>query len=159
VDVPSAWKAHEGHPGWTIPEVLAINQTWLATAPDFILVHLGTNDHFENHNTSQMLSDMSSLLATIKSGAPNATTFVASIINLGFNSSASAFNAALPALVAAAAASGQRVHFADIANWSGWCKQAVPGFPCTGVHPHGGGYAAMAAAWFQALAPVLPKPQ
>ena len=90
-----------------------------------------------------------------------APTGNATFVSVGSESTGPADVApALPGLVAAAAAGGQKVHFADVNARSGWCKQNTTqgGFPCTGVHPTSGGYAGMAMAWFEVLAPLLPLP-
>jgi lysophospholipase L1-like esterase len=163
-DLAPALRNHEGHPGWTTQEVANISATWLPFQPDYILVHLGTNDVHQNHTLNQMLEDMSALLALIKAGAPGATTIVGSIINRGPGAGVEAvipYNRALPGLVTAAAAGGQKVLFADVNARSGWCTQGnttLAIFPCTGVHPTSGGYAGMAMAWFEVLAPLLPLP-
>ena len=141
-DIPSAQTSNEGHPGWTIPEINAISEKWVPLESDFILVHLGTNDCGQGHNTSAMLADMVTLLATIKAGNPTATSLIASVINFGWNSMPAAcmgFNAALPALIATAAGSGQKVMYVDMNNRSNWCNGPKEGWPCTGVHPTTGG--------------------
>jgi hypothetical protein len=119
-------------------QINAISNKWLPLDADFILVHLGTNDCGQGHNATTMESNMVTLLATIKAGNPDATTIVASVINFAWNSmppACSTFNTDLPALVAAAKASGQSVVFADVNKRSNWCNGPVAGFPCTGVHP------------------------
>ena len=124
-------------------------------------VHLGTNDIGQGHNLSTMLADMTTLLTTIKTGVPGATTLIASIINFRSNDTNPVlleYNAALPGVVAAAAASGQQVHFADVNRRSNWCTGPTIGFPCTGVHPTTAGYAGMAMAFFEVLAPLMPLP-
>jgi hypothetical protein len=109
-----------------------------------------------------MLSDMASLLATIKAGNPGATTIVGSIINMSYNDTRSCvvdYNAGLPGVVATAKAGGQSVLFADVNRRSGWCDSpASSAWPCTGVHPTSGGYMGMALAYFEVLAPLVPKP-
>lgn len=109
-----------------------------------------------------MLADMAALLAVIKAGNPSATTIVGSIINMSYNDTRACvvdYNAGLPALVAAAKAGGQSALFADVNRRSGWCDSpASSGFPCTGVHPTSGGYMGMALAYFEVLAPLIPRP-
>lgn len=158
VDIPAAQHAHEGHPGWTIPQIIGIAKNWLPLNANFILVHLGTNDVGQGHTLNQMTADMASLLSVIHNGNPNATTIVGSIINMRANDTNPVlvgFNAQLPAIVRNAAAGGQRVHFANVNQRSGWCVGTPNSFPCTGVHPTTGGYAGMANAWFEVLAPLL----
>lgn len=43
-DIPVAQRAHEGHPGYTIAQVLALSQNWGPLMADVVLVHLGTNE-------------------------------------------------------------------------------------------------------------------
>jgi len=157
-DIPAAQRSHEGHPGWTIPEINGISKNWLPLNATFILVHLGTNDVGQGHTLAQMITDMTTLLQTIKMGNPDATTIVGSIINMRANDTRAIFvgyNAALPGIVDAAAKGGQKVHFADVNRRSNWCVDTPASFPCTGVHPTTGGYAGMANAWFEVLADLM----
>lgn len=158
IDIPISQRAHEGHPGWTIPQINGIASTWLPFKADVILVHLGTNDVGQGHTVSQMVADMTTLLNTIKTGNPDAMTIVGSIINMRANDTnvvLTSYNQQLPGVVQTAARGGQRVLFADVNVRSGWCVRTPEGWPCTGVHPTTGGYAGMAMAWFEVLAPLL----
>lgn len=161
-DVPAEQRMHEGHPGWTIPQIINIQKNWIPLNASFILAHIGTNDCGQGHPVAQMLSDMASLLAVIKTGNPSATTIVGSIINMSYNDTRAcvvAYNAGLPGVVATAKAAGQSVLFADVNRRSGWCDSpASPNWPCTGVHPTSGGYMGMALAWWEVLAPLMPLP-
>lgn len=44
IDVPMSQRAHEGHPGWTINKIINIARNWIETAPNYILIHLGTSE-------------------------------------------------------------------------------------------------------------------
>lgn len=133
-DIPVSQRSHEGHPGWTVPQIIGIQQKWMPLSPDFILIHLATNDCGQGHPAEEILANMTTLLANIKVGLPSATTIVASVINFGANFTppgCTGYNAGLPALVAAAAQGGQKVVFNDMNRLSGWCQTTQAGFPCT----------------------------
>lgn len=157
-DIPQMQTAHEGHPGWTIPEINNISSTWLPFEADFILIHLGTNDIGQKHSLDQMKTDMQALLTTIATASPQSTVILGSIIQFGGydNSQLDAYNKWLPKLVEQLSSS-QKIYFADVCVRSNWCLGAAKknGFPCTGVHPTTAGYAGMAMAWFEVLAPLM----
>jgi len=70
------------------------------------------------------------------------------------------FNAALPGFVSNVTnQTGMKIYFADLNKRSNWCVAERSGFPCTGVHPTAAGYAGLAMAFFEVLAPLLPLPQ
>ncbi|MFI5910873.1 AbfB domain-containing protein [Dactylosporangium sp. NPDC051541] len=140
---------HEGHPGWRIDEVDANASAWVGgTAPRSVLIHLGTNDVIQNYNLSGAPARLSGLIDKVRAAAPNADVFVASIIPLADaarEANASAFNAALPGIVAG---KGAKVHFVDMH------AALTPGDLADGVHPTRGGYDKMAARWASAMAAV-----
>ena len=155
ISLPPSQRFHEGHPGWTINKLINIAPTWLAFNADFYLIHAGTNDLIMGHQVNQLLDNTQTLCSLIRTRNPNATILVASLLNRLFNDTYSVlvgFNAALPALVANLSSS-QKIYFVDVNERSGWCKPSSK--LCTGEHPHTGGYAAMASAWFEVLAPLL----
>ncbi|GAA3266236.1 hypothetical protein GCM10020218_003020 [Dactylosporangium vinaceum] len=140
---------HEGHPGWRIDEVDANATAWVtATAPRSVLIHLGTNDVIQNYALGTAPARLSALVDKVRTAAPNAEVFVASIIPLsdaGREAGAAAFNATLPGIVAG---KGAKVHFVDMHAALTTADLA------DGVHPNRGGYDKMAARWASALAAV-----
>jgi len=140
---------NEGHPGWRIDQVQAQITGWMAASkPDYILIHLGTNDAGQGYNTSTLQVRMQLLLQTIFAANPKTITYVASVIHFYCNDAAEAivesFNAALPGIVAEVAAKGFPVKFIDMFNLSG-LVQSDYGDNC--VHPNAVGYKKMANVW------------
>lgn len=137
---------HEGHSGWRIDEIDARVTDWLrATNPRTILLHIGTNDINQNRDLPNAPARLSGLLDRIKALAPTTEVFVATIIpeaDAGREAQVRAYNAALPAIVAA---KGSRFHLIDMHAALGVADLA------DGVHPNAGGYAKMGDAWYAAL--------
>ena len=105
---PPSATSHEGHPGWTTRQILGILPTWAATAPDVIIIHLGTNDVGQGHPLPDMLAAMGDLLGNITAALPAARTLVCTILRM-VNSdhpewvpAVAAYNAALAGVVARA---------------------------------------------------------
>jgi lysophospholipase L1-like esterase len=142
---------NEGHKGWTIAQLAAGVDGWLAAyEPDVILLHIGTNDMTRAiPGAPQQLSD---LLDRISADAPEADVFVAKIVGLadspgvgGQRSRTDAYNAALERIVAR---KGDRFHLVD--------QSGIHGIDMFNrVHPNDYGYAQMAWNWYRALEPVL----
>jgi lysophospholipase L1-like esterase len=130
-----------------------------------ITLHIGTNDILQNAYptaavaAADMGPKLASLMEQIRVLAPHAQIFVASIISFGsssttfdkFNEQVSAYNAALPAIVAAFKAQGGLATFVDMAKESaGTCHASGSCCPA-GVHPTVIGYKSMAEVWYKAL--------
>ena len=137
---------HEGHPGWRIDQIDANITGWLrTTTPRTVLLHIGTNDILQNYNPGGAPGRLSTLLDHIKSAAPSADVFVATLIplaNSGQEAAARTFNAALPGIVSG---KGSRFHLVDMH------AALTTGDLIDGVHPTAGGYDKMAATWYAAL--------
>lgn len=133
---------HEGHSGWTISQIDANVESWLGqTIPRTVLLHIGTNDMFQDPGGAP--ARLSTLIDRIVATVPEADVFVATIIP--FPAAAAAvqtYNAAIPGIVAS---KGPRVHLVDM--FSALTASDL----ADGVHPNAGGYAKMAAVWFDAL--------
>ncbi|WP_433615815.1 AbfB domain-containing protein [Dactylosporangium sp. CA-139114] len=113
-----------------------------------MLIHLGTNDVVQNYDLGNAPARLSALIDHVRTAAPGADVFVASIIPLadaGREAAANAFNATIPGIVAG---KGAKVHFVDMHAALG------PGDLADGVHPTRAGYDRMAARWASALAAV-----
>jgi lysophospholipase L1-like esterase len=136
---------HEGHSGWRIDQIDANIVSWLQQfTPRTVLLHIGTNDMFQNPGgASQRLS---ALIDRITATAPDTEVFVATIVPLpAADATVRAFNAAIPGIVQSKVDAGQRVHLVDMFSALTAADLA------DGVHPNAGGYAKMAAVWFDAL--------
>lgn len=133
---------HEGHSGWTIGQIDANVESWLQqTTPRTVLLHIGTNDMFQDPGGAP--ARLSALIDRIVATAPEAEVFVSTIIPFPAAAAAvQAYNAAIPGIVAT---KGPRVHLVDMFS------ALTPSDLADGVHPNAGGYAKMAAVWFDAL--------
>ena len=150
---------HEGHGGFRIAQVRAGVPGWMAaTAPDVVLVMIGTNDVLGNFDPTDAPVRLRALLDTISTARPTASVLVSSIPPIGpahcaCQALVDAYNSALPPLVEARAAAGYPVSFVDMAAVS----VADLG---DGIHPDDVGYAKIADAWYEALQalPAGPRP-
>ena len=153
--VPSAWTRHCGFPGWTIPMIdnfLPKAFASSAALPDLITVHLGTNDCNQGHTPATMVSDMNSLLTHTFATAPAAHVFLADTIATGmsFNDCVTAWDAEVPAIVAAWAAKGFAITFVPMHDEVRMCGDAGDDADLCGghqVHPTSAGYPRMASAF------------
>ncbi|WP_433443529.1 cellulose binding domain-containing protein [Nonomuraea sp. CA-141351] len=136
---------HEGHSGWRIDQIDANIVTWLRTyQPRTILLHIGTNDMYQNPNGAS--SRLGTLIDHITGSAPDAEVFVATIIPLsGADATVRSFNSAIPGIVQTRAAAGRHVHLVDMYSALTTADLA------DGVHPNAGGYSKMANVWYNAL--------
>ncbi|MGH3240477.1 MAG: GDSL-type esterase/lipase family protein, partial [Spirillospora sp.] len=160
---------HEGHGGWRVDHIAGGASTacgdmssganvtgWVTAArPDAVLLHIGTNDIFQNcaigTDSATLAGRLSKLIDYITKAAPAADVHVATITPMADkakNAQVNAYNARIPGIVKGKA--GGRVHLVDV-------NAAVPvGDVSDGVHPTNGGYSKMAARWYGALTGALP---
>lgn len=169
--LPASGASHEGHPGWTTAQILNILPQWAPTDPDYILVHLGTNDIGHNHTVDQMVADMKSLLSATKAALPKAKILLATIINMvtqarpDYQVTVVAYNKALVQVAADEGAVLVDMYTAsglcngDTGTLARLCAECNSGNPCPSgfdrVHPTAAGYAIMAGVWAAALEGVL----
>eukprot|EP00937_MAST-01D_sp_MAST-1D-sp2_P000157 g157.t1 len=152
---------HEGHPGWTIPQLRAILPAWAATAPHVVLLHAGTNDlgGFVKPVASAIdaAARMRDLLNATFAALPRVRVLLASIIGTADyygGAKHAAFNSLLPALAREFSAAGHAVQFVDMAAQSGLGSGCDMGAQCcpARIHPNDAGYSSMARVWLGALA-------
>jgi lysophospholipase L1-like esterase len=169
--LPRSGAAHEGHPGWTTSQIHNIMPNWAPTNPDFILIHLGTNDLGQNHTVAQMVADMESLLSATKAALPKAKILLATIINMvtqarpDYQATVIAYNKALVQVAAEAGVVLVDMYTAsglcngDTGTLARLCAECNSGNPCPKgydrVHPTAAGYAIMGGVWAAALEGVL----
>jgi lysophospholipase L1-like esterase len=133
---------NEGHSGWTIPQVTAHVDGWLATyRPDVILLHIGTNDVARKSRNAP--AKLAVLLNRIAADSPRAQVFVAKIVGWqsGDETRIATFNKSVTRLVTA---KGRRFHLVDQSGIHGrdmW----------NGLHPNDAGYRKMARNWYAAI--------
>ncbi len=148
---------HEGRSGWRADEVTPIVSSTVARFyPDYVLIHLGSNDVFQGQSVASTISDINNIVDNVLSARPDATVLLAGIIpwsptvldNSGVDELAVSYDLAeqTAALVSSRAANGDDIHFVDMR----------PGFSSAtmtydGVHPNSAGEAHMANAILAAL--------
>jgi len=155
---------HEGHGGFTIQGIatwLTEHDTIRVYKPDIVMLEIGTNNGLRHPGANvpaalkalgelidQILATDSHLLLIVAQITPNKTP--EGIMNI------QAFNAGIPALVAARAAAGKHIAIVDIykafvanPNWR------TDYLPSSDVHPNDAGYDAMGRGWYGALGPLL----
>jgi lysophospholipase L1-like esterase len=163
--VPVAFpRNHEGHGGFTIQNISAWiteHQTITTYKPDLVMLEIGTNNGLRHPGADvpaalaalgalidQILASDSRLLLIVAQITPNKTA--EGIMNIA------AFNAGIPAVVAARAKAGKHIitvdiHEAFVAN-PNWKTDYLPD---SDVHPNDAGYDAMGRGWYGALGPLL----
>jgi lysophospholipase L1-like esterase len=150
--------SHEGHPAWTISEVIngIDSERWLET-PDIILLHIGTNDIGRGrsslavtitYNAASAANKLAALLDDMLARLPHAHIIVAQIIPFKGGSSQGhrLFNAAIPGIVAAR---GPQVSMVDMQGL------LLPTDYADSIHPNPAGYDKMARAWKSAIRAVV----
>ncbi|MDW5325094.1 GDSL-type esterase/lipase family protein [Plantactinospora sp. KLBMP9567] len=140
---------HEGHSGWRIDQIDANIVNWLDTyQPRTILLHIGTNDIFQNRDLPNAPNRLAALIDRITTTAPEAKLFVATIVPAGSASTDAqvrSFNAAIPQIVQTRANAGRQVHLVDM------YAALTAADLADGVHPNATGYSKMATTWYNAL--------
>ncbi len=147
---------HEGYRGYRIDQLAALAAGELtAYRPEFVLLQIGTNDVLQQYQLATAPDRLRALIDLITDTAPAARLVVASITPLadsGLDADARAFNAAIPDIVAAEAATGRQVSFLDM-----YPVLTVADLG-DGVHPNQGGYNKMATAWNDRLVALRQPP-
>ncbi len=143
---------NEGHGGALVTDVAASGRAaaWFAAArPQVVLLHFATNDVWSARTPQQVLDAWSTLLRQARAVDPRVVFVVAQIIPVAPPTCAEcpertrALNAQVPTWAAAQSTAASPVLVVD--QWTGW----DPARDTTdGVHPHEGGFARMAAAWY-----------
>ena len=65
---------HEGHAGWRADEILAQIQAWAtAASPDFVLLHIGTNDLSQGQSVASTVSDIGGIIDVLRTVSPRAS--------------------------------------------------------------------------------------
>lgn len=149
---------HEGHGGWSISHIDAEIAVWIeAQHPTVITLQVGTPD------AASLIPDMpgslTKLLAHIYAVDPSIAVVVStippiadSIVGPAPNIAVTAYNAAMPGVVAARRAAGQNV---VMVNGGGSLTLADL---TDGLHPLPWAYAQIADAFYGGLVSVLPAP-
>ncbi len=137
---------HAGYPGNTIKQISYWTPSSLSTYnPRTVLLHAGTNDIQQDYLLDEAPARLSALIDQIRTGAPDADIFVATIIpfaDAAKEAKAQTFNAAIPGIVSS---KGGKVHLVNM-------RPAITTADLAdGVHPSAAGYDKMADIWFAAM--------
>lgn len=149
---------HQGQGGWRIAQIDSSIEAWLnaVVSPDFVLLHIGTNDFGNNDNISTAINRLDALILKIATLRPNANIIVTNLMERGEPHNTNIqnlFNPQVPGIVDAHAALGRKVTFLDM-------RSAVPlaDMP-DNLHPNDTGYDKMADAWMGAIQAVISPPE
>jgi lysophospholipase L1-like esterase len=155
---------HEGHGGFTIENISAWitdNKTIATYKPDLVMLEIGTNNGLRHPgaNIPAALAALGALIDQIVAADPRLLLIVAQITPNKTDEgimNIQAYNAGIPAVVAARAKAGKHVVTVDIykaftanPNWK------TDYLPSSDVHPNDAGYDAMGRGWYGALGPLL----
>jgi lysophospholipase L1-like esterase len=140
---------HEGHWGFRVDEILEDVRRWvLAEEPDVLLVHLGSNDVFQDQSVSSTLDELSRLIDVVREVRPDADFLVAQILptnNPSRNRTLRQLNASIASL---ASKSTERSRVAIVDQFTGFDPERMT---YDGVHPNAEGEIHMADRWLAAL--------
>lgn len=164
---------NEGHWGWRTDEILNGRtgeqrlKQWLKTSkPDVVLVHLGTNDMFQNQSVEQTIDELREVVIQIREENAEAIIFMAQLIPADegvdleqVNQNINSLNARIPALVEELTTTQSPVILVDQNTGFDptWNPNSEEGEGDThdGLHPNFIGERKMAQRWFEALNPVI----
>jgi lysophospholipase L1-like esterase len=145
-------KNHEGHSGWTIPQVASNVNNWLNTYnPDVMLLMIGGNDTFQGGVPTSKLSSLIDQITNLK---PNLILFVAdyyySLPNTPNYNAIIQYDAEIPGLVKQKANAGKNVYYVKLSD-----AQFSSSEYADGLHPTDSGYSKLAKIWFDSTISIL----
>jgi lysophospholipase L1-like esterase len=145
-------KNHEGHSGWTIPQIASNVNSWLNTYnPDVMLLMIGGNDTLQG---TVPTSGLSSLIDQITNLKPNLILFVADYYySLPSNSNYNLivqYDAAIPGIVQQKANAGKKVYFVKLSDATLSSSEYADG-----LHPTDSGYSKLATIWYNSTVSIL----
>jgi lysophospholipase L1-like esterase len=155
---------HDGYWGWRTDEIAPIAQALASAAqPDFVLIHLGTNDIGQQGAAGVANADanLRLVIQSLRAAVPDVAILLARVVPIGPGTSYFA-NAAqvgpLHAVIDDVAADldlpASPIDVVDLA--AGFDLGSM--MQSDGLHPDADGEAFMAARWLAALEPLLPPP-
>lgn len=151
---------HEGHFAWRTDQIISgVNwkcrgngnlRRWLKSyTPDMALIHLGTNDMFENRPLDATLNELEKVIMTLRKDNPEIVVFMAKVLptkDQASNNRIMALNAKMDLLAAGADLQESRVIIVDQNTGFDVDKDFFDG-----VHPNLSGEEKMAKRWFDSI--------
>ena len=130
-------------------EILEDIAGWVeAEEPDVLLVHLGSNDDFQDQSVSSTLDELARIVGTVREERPDTTFLIAQIIpttNSSRNRTIRELNAGISSLTSM---STERSKVTIVDQFTGFDPRRMTH---DGVHPNAEGEIHMADRWFEAL--------
>ncbi|MET7280086.1 cellulase family glycosylhydrolase [Kribbella sp. NPDC005582] len=152
---------NEGHGGFLATGIVRNNQLpgWLATTrPDIVLMHLGTNDVWNNISTSSILNAYTTLLGQMRASNPRIKLVMARIIPMNPSGCTACgqrvvdLNSAIPGWARAHSTAASPITVVD--QWSGFNTATDT---ADGVHPNStSGIQKIERRWYPAVVAALP---
>lgn len=140
---------HEGHSGWTIPQISSNIDGWLNTyKPDVVLLWIGGNDIFFGGGINP--SGLSSLIDQILRFKPDMTICVADYYPVP--SEVVQYNATIPGIVQEKASAGKNVYFVKLSDINLVHSTDISS---DGLHLSPTGYSKVAKIWFDSTVDIL----
>ncbi|HOM01384.1 MAG TPA: GDSL-type esterase/lipase family protein [Acetivibrio sp.] len=142
-------KDHEGHSGWTIPQVASNINNWLNTHnPDVVFLWIGGNDLLLNNNLNA--TGLSNLIDQIFTVKPNVTLFVADYYP--WPDAIKQYNAVIPGIVQQKANAGKKVYFVKLSDIQ---FDRNTDISWDGLHLSTTGYTKVAQLWYKYTIDIL----
>jgi hypothetical protein len=158
---------HEGHSGYTIDDDTVDGRNGISPLtpgsittyqPHIILLMIGTNDVNLQNDLPNAPARLGNLLDSIFTTSPNVTVILAQINpsqDDALNGRIMTYNAAIPALVSARAATGKHIALVDMYGAMTAVADYKTALLADMLHPNATGYSTMSDVWYAALSPML----
>ena len=149
-------EGHGGILGTNIADQILLPPWLAATDPDIVLMHLGTNDVWNNRSPATILAAYGKMVDQMRAQNPRTTVLVAQIIPMNPSNCAEcgarvvALNQAIPAWAASKSTAESPVRVVD--QFTGFNTATDTG---DGVHPNDNGIRKIADRWFPAVTAAL----
>ncbi|KAF2494220.1 SGNH hydrolase [Lophium mytilinum] len=146
---------NEGHGGYLATGIVANNQLpgWLsATHPDIVMMHLGTNDVWNNKSPAEITAAFGTLVDQMRASKSGMRILVAKIIPMAPSNCADCgtrvvdLNTAIGTWAVSKSTAASPITVVDC--WTGFSAISDT---VDGVHPNDSGNAKLANSWFQPL--------
>ena len=144
---------HEGHSGWRADQILDHITSWAEAArPDFVLIHLGTNDLWQGQSVDETAEEIADVIRRLQAVNPRVHILLAQLIpsSLPGLRDIVALNERLAVVTRDSSSDTSAVQLVDLA--SGFDPRTMT---TDGVHPNEAGERWMAERWATALIPQL----